>query len=99
MNCFLRGVDLPSRFYSPERETLPPRIAALSEEQRYFYTEWLRDIRKRRAQVRLPTPAPHYLTLLTPPPPSQDSMVVPTLPMPEPLTDKDLLLSSRRMPG
>jgi hypothetical protein len=67
MNRFLRGVDPPARFYSPERE-MPPRIAAMSEEQRYFYTEWLSDIRKRRAQVRLrPTPAPHYLTLLTPP--------------------------------
>ena len=54
---FLRQSVPPARFYSPERE-IPARIAAMTDPERYFFSEWLSEVRKRRAQVD-PPPPPH----------------------------------------
>ena len=54
VNGFLRSSNPPPRFYSPERE-LPLRIAAMPEEERYFFQDWLADVRKRRAQACHPS--------------------------------------------
>jgi hypothetical protein len=49
-NKFLRGSSPPSRCFSPERE-IPARVAAMPEPERYFFQDWLANVRKRRAQV------------------------------------------------
>jgi hypothetical protein len=59
---FLRSTQPPKRYYSPPRE-IPARIAAMSEAQRYHFTDWLSDLRKRRAQVRRhPPPCSSFYT-------------------------------------